>query len=579
MSKMPGRLLRLRSYGNKDKDLQGSILDGPTSPNELKREKTRNIQDGHSPDRMDVLKKHGLSGLGSRSKSKDQQRAPSRDQRMPSVSQQRGSPSPSLRPTKPVNKLNIKIESPPNVFYGNPTVSTGALMSGLLKITVVEPECTLEKFDMELYASVTARKPVAANCPDCVVQRSSLFSWKFLTHPKSLEVDEHDFPFSWLLPGHLPATTSGILGNLEYYLEAKAVIKRPGQESETLSLHHPIVVKRALGPLPDKNSLRIFPPTNLTAHVLLAPVIHPIGDFNVLMKLNGLTDTQKDVTTRWSLRKMTWKIEEHEKMVSPACAKHSVKLGGEGKGIQHEDTRILGEEEVKTGWKYNWSEGALELEFAARPSGAPQPLCDIDSPSGLSVTHHLVIELVVAEEWAPIKKPEALTPTGAARVLRMQFVLMITERSGMGISWEEEQPPVYEDVPASPPVYATDDLRKLKQPSLPSAAFLTPSGSSSPNIVPIGLGSGGSRVREPSALRFASTREYTGPPLDHLEEEVERLDLRDGDGAGPSQAHIADHIGDHARPSARSRRRLDIDDFMSEATDSRGPPPPPRDDD
>ena len=575
MSKMPGRLLRLRSYGNKDKDSQGPVPDGPVSPNELRRD--RNIQDGLSPDRMDVLKKHGLSGLGGRSKSKDQQRTPSRDQRMPSISHARGNSSPAPKPTKPVNKLNIKIESPPNVFYGNPTQSTGALMSGLLKITVVEPGSTLETFDMELFASVTARKPVSANCSDCAVQRSSLFSWKFLTQSKPLEIDEHDFPFSWLLPGHLPATTPGVLGHLEYYLEAKAVITRSGQEPETLNLHHPIIVKRALGPLPDKNSLRIFPPTNLTAHVLLAPVIHPIGDFNVLMKLNGLTDTQRDVITRWSLRKMTWKIEEHEKMVSPACTKHSAKLGGEGKGIQHEDTRTLGEEELKTGWKYNWSEGALELEFAARPLGAPLPLCDIESPTGLSINHHLVIELVVAEEWAPVKKPDALTPTGAARVLRMQFVLMITERSGMGISWEDEQPPVYEDVPASPPVYATDDLRKMKQPVLPSPAFFTPSGS--PNIVPVGLGT--SRVREPSALRFASTREYTGPPLDQdvLEEEVERLDLRDGDGAGPSAAHIADHIGEHARPSARSRRRLDVDDFMSEATDSRGAPPPLRDGD
>lgn len=572
MSKMPGRLARLRSYGNKDS--QSAIAEGQASPNELK---TRNYKELQSPDRMDVLKKHGLSGLGGKSKAKDQQRTPSRDQRMPSVSGPRGSPSPSLKPTKPVNKLTIKIESPPNVFYGNPTQSTGALMSGLLKVTVVEPESTLESFDMELYASVTARKPVSANCADCGVQRSSLFSWKFLSHPKTLDVDEHDFPFSWLLPGHLPASTKGVLGVLEYYLEAKAVLRRPGHEPETLRLHHDITVKRALGPLPDKNSLRIFPPTNLTAHVLLAPVIHPIGDFNVVMKLNGLTDTAKDVVTRWSLRKMSWKIEEHEKMISPACTKHSAKLGGEGKGIQHEDTRILGEEEVKSGWKYNWSEGALELEFAARPLGAPIPLCDIESPTGLAISHHLVIELVVAEEWAPIKKPEALTPTGAARVLRMQFVLMVTERSGMGISWEDEQPPVYEDVPASPPVYATDDLRKMKQPAMPSPAFLTSSGS--PNIVPIG-GGGGSRVREPSSLRFASTREYHGPPLDmSLDEEVERLDLRDGDGAGPSAVHVADHIGENTRPSARSRSRLDIDDFMSEASEPRGPPPPPRDDD
>jgi len=46
-------------------------------------------------------------------------------------------------------------------------------------------------------------------------------------------------------------------------------------------------------------------------------------------------------------------------------------------------------------------------------------------------------------------------PTGAARVLRMQFHLLVTERSGLGISWDEEIPPVYENIPASPPSYGT----------------------------------------------------------------------------------------------------------------------------
>lgn len=38
-------------------------------------------------------------------------------------------------------------------------------------------------------------------------------------------------------------------------------------------------------------------------------------------------------------------------------------------------------------------------------------------------------------------------------MLRMQFKVILTERSGMGISWDEEMPPMYEDVPISPPGY------------------------------------------------------------------------------------------------------------------------------
>lgn len=37
----------------------------------------------------------------------------------------------------------------------------------------------------------------------------------------------------------------------------------------------------------------------------------------------------------------------------------------------------------------------------------------------------------------------------------MQFRLCVTARPGMGISWDEEQPPVYENVPDSPPSYGT----------------------------------------------------------------------------------------------------------------------------
>lgn len=37
----------------------------------------------------------------------------------------------------------------------------------------------------------------------------------------------------------------------------------------------------------------------------------------------------------------------------------------------------------------------------------------------------------------------------------MKFRLVCTDRSGLGISWDEEAPPVYGDVPAAPPTYFT----------------------------------------------------------------------------------------------------------------------------
>ena len=60
----------------------------------------------------------------------------------------------------------------------------------------------------------------------------------------------------------------------------------------------------------------------------------------------------------------------------------------------------------------------------------------------------------MAEEQTAGKGSRAAIPTGSARVLRMQFKTVVTQRAGLGISWDEEMPPTYEDVPSSPPRYA-----------------------------------------------------------------------------------------------------------------------------
>ena len=41
-------------------------------------------------------------------------------------------------------------------------------------------------------------------------------------------------------------------------------------------------------------------------------------------------------------------------------------------------------------------------------------------------------------------------------MLRTQYNLTITDRAGMGLSWEDEMPPMYEDVPDSPPLYQNE---------------------------------------------------------------------------------------------------------------------------
>ncbi|KAF2138794.1 uncharacterized protein K452DRAFT_290443 [Aplosporella prunicola CBS 121167] len=357
-----------------------------------------------------------------------------------------------LETAKPA-KISLAVESPPIVLYNSPANSTGALFSGQLKVDVTDPTIVVDKFDMKLLSTTTTKEPVCKQCPQCTTQSTELKSWSFNQDALHLSHGDHYFPFSYLVPGHLPATTDSPLVVIDYHLEAEITTST----GEVITFSRSINIKRAILPGNDKHSVRIFPPTNLTAAVTLPNIIHPIGDFNVEMRMSGLVEEKRDKsTTRWKLRKLNWRIEEHTKFTSPACPKHASKVGGDGKGVLHEDTRVIGTDDVKHGWKTDIQADTIEVEFNAMVNPTMKPVCDVQGENGLEVRHNLVVEMVVAEEWAPDNKPTQITPTGAARVLRTQFNLVLTERAGLGISWDEEQPPVYDDIPASPPAYSSE---------------------------------------------------------------------------------------------------------------------------
>ncbi|KAL4802219.1 hypothetical protein BDV18DRAFT_147073 [Aspergillus unguis] len=354
-------------------------------------------------------------------------------------------------------KLDVIVESPPLVCYGTPANSTGALFSGRLRINVRELAgmVTLDKFEMRLMVKKTTKKPVSRDCPNCMSRTEELTNWNFLTEPLALKSGDHDFPFSYLFPGNLPASCNSSLGQVEYFLQAHG----HSVNGEDYNFKMPLHIRRAILPGNDRSSIRIFPPTNLTGRIVLPSVVHPIGTFPVQMTLSGVMDKGEETQTRWRLRKMMWRIEEHQKIISLGCPKHVHKIGGEGKGVLHQETRIIGHAEEKDGWKtdFDTAGGEISMEFEANINPTSNPVCDLEAPNGLEAKHNLVIELIVAEEFCPNRNTRLITPTGAARVLRMQFNLHVTERSGLGISWDEEMPPVYEDVPASPPGYTMLD--------------------------------------------------------------------------------------------------------------------------
>lgn len=334
--------------------------------------------------------------------------------------------------------------------------------------------------------------------------------------PVHLARGVHAFPFSVLLDGHLPATLDSPLASIAYEFKAEVLpanttatgttspVTTPASATTAAATalvsavhhhhhhhnnhnHHPqpirlekvFDVKRSL-PAPEMphHSVRVFPPTNVKASVHYQQVIHPIGNNTLTMRLDGIAKTNAATNTieYWKLKKLTWRLEETLKTVAPACEKHgsgtstppaSSENNNEQQqrnGVARTETRVIGEKTLFSGWKASYagptdSSVDLELEYALNKHARYS--CDLHHAAAAAggnnatteVTHQLMLEMVVSQECAPVGKPGLLTQTGVGRILRMHFGTVLTERGGIGISWDNEAPPIYQDVPPSPPAY------------------------------------------------------------------------------------------------------------------------------
>ncbi|KAF1815742.1 hypothetical protein P152DRAFT_195533 [Eremomyces bilateralis CBS 781.70] len=432
---------------------------------------------------MDVVKKTGLS-LARKAKHHHQHPHQQEDPKHSSLA------------------LKLFVESPPLVSYGAPEQSTGALFSGQIELTVYDELVEIESFDVTVESVTEFKKPVSSHCKECATKVEELTKFSLIPEGHSslkLARGKHSFPASYLFAGYLPTTCRTSLCSIIYRLTAIAVPKpslvpppskaRSPTSSPTLqpslrpvpaTLSHELHLSRAILPTATNShlSVRVFPPTALTARITHPTIIYPIGSIPIsltLTKISTLTNPLRapasslvptvPIHLRWRLRKFFWRLEQTVRSTSPPCPKpeHLAKVGGPANGLQHDTVTILSKGEVSTGWKSDFTPdtGTIdwEGEFPLSPAHLPRDphphkdtiTCTNASPAGLQITHRLILEMIVAEEWATAKRPNHPTPTGAARILRTSVDVKVTERAGLGVSWDEEAPPIYQDVPASPP--------------------------------------------------------------------------------------------------------------------------------
>ena len=465
----------------------------------------------------------------------------------------------SIHALPPPLKLSIRLESPPLILYGKPSESTGTLLSGLFTLDILQATpVPLKSVHIAIVQQIRTVKSHSGTCKNCLDHVNELARWDVLTHSNKLPHGSHGYPFSHLIPGEVPATTSNAVYTVNYLLTAVAVPDNSNlPEHEKMAdfvVNYPLIIRRSIIGGPERNSVRIFPPTDIVAHIVLPSAIYPGSSFPMEMVIEGVAICNHEESasrkSRWRLRKINWKIVEEAKIRSFRCPQHKhvpldkyiipAKQAKTSRGVSRtprgsrtapspgglfssaaaalaggagfaspsasssrapsistqssapgsannsvpsspyigpltddpaaasataspvipaqeeyfiETTQTVAHGDMKSGWKTDFS-GKGKIELAMDITTALDKVAfDIEDPFyGLFTSHLLVVEIVIAEETVLTKSNQTM-PSGAARVLRMQFKLNMTDRSGLGIAWDDEVPPTYEDVPLSPPNY------------------------------------------------------------------------------------------------------------------------------
>lgn len=226
-------------------------------------------------------------------------------------------------------KLILKLESSPVILYGDPSESTGFIILGVLKLDVSKEFEELQTVTLSLVQtfkySRTFCLPSVSGCKNCKERKTTLARWDVLTDTASFPQGVHGYPFSHLLPGSLPPTSK--LGSshsdafIRYDLIAVATV--PHSTAQT-TIRLPLHVSRLVLRGPDRNSLRVFPPTEVSASAVLPNVVYPKSTFPIELKLDNIVSNLSE--RRWRMRKLAWRIDETTLVRAHACPKHLSKV-------------------------------------------------------------------------------------------------------------------------------------------------------------------------------------------------------------------------------------------------------------
>ncbi|KAK7426693.1 Endocytosis regulator [Neonectria magnoliae] len=363
--------------------------------------------------------------------------------------------------------IDWTIESSPTIILGSDEGSLPSFLSGQLSLNIKEDSAKIEGFSAGLVIHTIQKRPFKNRCADCKDQSVTLHKWQFLTQPTTLRNGSHQFPFSTLIPDHLPASMDSALLSVSYEFQAEAHFKPKDTHAsapQTATFTRTLTVRRSLsvpnGPL---SSTRKFPSAGININGQIDSIIRPGGVNKVSLTLDGLLNCPGNGQNHqlWRIWKGAWRLEENIKAVAKACERHSDAASAAGStNLVRNKTRLLGEKGIYSGWKSKDAEGTAQMEFSFDISNSPQLTYSYDTKSldGTEVTHLLVIELVFVKEHFPEGMPHLAIRTGVGRILRLNYRVALADDPNMGSGWVVESLPCYQDEWSSPPGYLDDEV-------------------------------------------------------------------------------------------------------------------------
>ncbi|OWB58328.1 hypothetical protein B5S28_g4348 [[Candida] boidinii] len=246
-----------------------------------------------------------------------------------------------------------------------PTISVSALTKDQLLNDYVE----LQSVTLSLIQIVTYGKPFVINsntiqqCQDCNIKTTELATWNVLKKPTAFaKSSSHAYPFSYLIPGNLPPTTSLVNANtsIKYELICKCYYKdtRSSKKkyNELINISLPIIIRRSILRGNDRNSIRLFPPTDVTSQAVIPNVAYPKSTFPVEIRMDNVSSRDR----RWRMRKLNWRIEECVRIKTNCCEIHrskyntvveTTKKNSKGKKI-HKNSGGLNQPSINTFFEY-----------------------------------------------------------------------------------------------------------------------------------------------------------------------------------------------------------------------------------